>query len=471
MAIVTHPASDERHLRGRLAALRWRLHVVSTLRGLGWVLTVVLLSAAIGGVLDWRLHLPALVRAVLLVSTLAAGAYLAFRFLYRPLSKRTDDLSLALRVEENYPSLNDALASTVEFLDDPDALTGGISPSLREEAVRRSRDKIFACDFNRIVDTRGLPLALLALLVSTAAAALLVFLFPALALTAAVRLANPFGAAKWPPQTRLVALRAGPLDGPAKLITDEPGSAIDASGLRIGRGQPFLVGGKLERGNKENGLIPKRAEVQVRPEGGTPSVHSCEVVADDNAGHFEVKLDTAHFPRGFRFRVVANDAVTADYDVLVQQPPLLVPLDGKPSPQVMLDYPAYTGLSSPQALPPGLGDVEAINGTSVTLRARADRPLHRAWIEYQPDLKYANVSAFLAALGVTDAAGAVSLIAAGGAAFDTVAAELDASRTTLTVRFLPSFSGLYVLHIEDDTRLRNSRPFALRLRPDPAPTV
>jgi hypothetical protein len=471
MATVTHPASEVRHLRGRLGALRRRLYVVSTLRGLGWVLTVLLLSAAVGGVLDWRLQLPALLRAVLLVSTLAAGAYLTFRLLYRPLALRSDDLSLALRVEESYPSLNDALASTVEFLDDPDALPGGISPSLREEAVRRARDKIEACDFNRIVDTRGLPLALLLLLLSTGVAALLVFLSPALALTAAVRLTNPFGALSWPPQTRLVALSAGPFDGPVALVADEPGSPADASGLRIGRGQPFLVRGKVERGNKENGVIPKRAEVQVRPEGGTPSIHSCEVISDESTGHFDVKLDTAHFPRGFRFRVVANDAVTSEYEVLVQQPPLLVPLEGKPSPQVTLDYPAYTGLASPQALPPGLGDVEAINGTSVTLRARTDRPLRRAWIEYQPDLKHANLSAYLAPLGATDVAGAAGLLAAGAAAFEPVAAELDGDRTAFAIRFLPSFSGLYVLHIEDDTRLRNSRPFALRLRPDPAPTV
>jgi hypothetical protein len=458
MATVTHPVPEGGQLRSRLAALRRRLYVVSMLRGFGWVLTVVLLSAAIGSVLDWRLHLPALVRAVLLVTTLAASAYLAFRLLFRPLSVRTDDLSLALRVEENYPSLNDALASTVQFLDDPDASGDGVSPSLRDEAMRRARAKIIACDFNRIVDTRGLPLAVLSLFLSGVTAALLVYLFPALALTAVARLANPFGALNWPAQTRLAALAAGPLDGPVVLIADDRGGTADASGLRIGRGQPFLVRGKLVRGNNENGVVPKRAEVQVRPEGGTPSIHSCEIVTDDNAaGRFETKLDTAHFPRGFRFRVVANDAMTADYEVLVLQPPVLLPLDNKPSPQVTLDYPAYTGLATPQALPPGLGDVEAVAGTSITLRARADRPLQRAWVEYQPDLKYANLSAFLAPLGATDPVSAGTLTLGGATTLDNVPAELDAGRTTFTVRFLPSFSGMYVLHFEDDTQLRNSR--------------
>ena len=60
-------------------------------------------------------------------------------------------------------------------------------------------------------------------------------------------------------------------------------------------------------------------------------------------------------------------------------------------------------------MPPGLGDVEAVTGTVVILRARADRPLRRAWIEYQPDLKFANLSAFLSPLGASDPAGVLAL--------------------------------------------------------------
>ncbi len=473
MATITHPVPEASHLRGRLAALRRRLFLVSSVRGVSWLLTVVVLGAALGGALDWRFHLPAFVRAVILVATLAAGAYLALRYLLRPLAVRTDDLSLALRVEERYPSLNDALASTVQFLNEPETPSAGVSASLRQEALRRARDQINACDFNRIVDTRGLSLAGLSMALSGVAAVLLVLFFPALAATALVRLANPFGAQDWPAQTRLQSLAAGPLDAPVALIADETGTATaEASTLRVGRGQPFLVRGKLARGNRENGVVPKRAVVQVRTEGGAAAEHSCEVVGDDkNAGHFETRLDTANYPRGFRFRVVANDAVSAEYEVLVQQPPILLPLDGKPSPQLTLDYPAYTGLPSPQVLPPGLGDVEAVAGTAVTLRARADRPLRRAWVEYQPDLKVANLVACLAPLGSTHAGGVLASTSASLTAFNPVPAELDGDRTRFTVRFLPALNGLYVLHFEDDTRLRNSRPFALRLRADPAPTV
>src|SRR5487761_128927 len=100
-------------LRQRLAALRRRLRVVATVRGAGLLLTVVLAAAVVAGLLDWRWHLPALVRAIVLVGTLAGGILIAYRYLFSPLSAPSDDLSLALRVEEQYPALNDALASTV----------------------------------------------------------------------------------------------------------------------------------------------------------------------------------------------------------------------------------------------------------------------------------------------------------------------------------------------------------------------
>jgi hypothetical protein len=471
MATVTQPVPDARVLRNRLAALRRRLYGVTILRGVSWLLTILLLGAVVGGVLDWRFHLPGLVRAVILVATLTGSAFIAFRFLFKPLSGRTDDLSLALRVEESYPWLNDALASTVEFLDDSDSLPVGISPSLQREAMRRAGDKINSCNFNRVVDSSGLMQAVFSMIFALLAFGLLAGLRPALAGTALLRLTNPFGAATWPSQTKLTRLSAGPMDHPVELISEDTVATTSDSAIRIGRGQVFVVRAMLAAGNEENGVLPRRAVVLVHSDGGSVAEHSCEVLSVSNvSGQFEAKLDTAHFAREFKFRVVAHDAVSPEYKVLVQQPPILLPLDGKPSPQVTLDYPAYTGLPSPQALPAGLGDVDAVNGTALTLRARADRPLARAWVEYQPDLKSANVCVLLAVLGVKDAVGAIASLA-GGTALDVVEAQLESDGSLFTVRMRPSFTGMYVLHFEDETHLSNSRPFALRLRPDPAPTV
>ena len=103
-------------LQERLSALRNRLRLVVTFRGLSWVLALVFLGALMGGWIDWRIHLPSLVRAILLVCVIGGAGYLALRYLFKPLIQPADDLSLALQVEKRYPVLNDSLASAVQFL-------------------------------------------------------------------------------------------------------------------------------------------------------------------------------------------------------------------------------------------------------------------------------------------------------------------------------------------------------------------
>src|SRR5262245_57461159 len=153
---------DRNPLQQRLAALRRRLRVVTIWRGLSCLLAAVLTSVIVTGLLDYRLHLPGLVRAVLLVATLGGGGALFYLYLFRPLWAKADDLTLALQVESLYPVLNDSLASTVEFLrQPPDSEVAG-SPGLRREAVQRALRLAQGCDFNKIIDTHGVRLAGLA---------------------------------------------------------------------------------------------------------------------------------------------------------------------------------------------------------------------------------------------------------------------------------------------------------------------
>ena len=77
-------------------------------------------------------------RGVILTGLLTGAGIIVYRMLVKPLSEPTDDLSLALRVEERFPSLNDALASTMQFLERGDAGgPQGESQSLRRETVRQ----------------------------------------------------------------------------------------------------------------------------------------------------------------------------------------------------------------------------------------------------------------------------------------------------------------------------------------------
>src|SRR5262245_55207150 len=179
-------------LQRRLGALRRRLRFVVTFRGLCWLLALLVGATLVAGLLDWRFHLPGLVRAVLLVGTLGAAGVVALRLLLQPLAERTDDLTLALRVEEHYPGFRDALASAVEFLQEPDDSDRMGSPSMRREAVRRSMRSVQKCDFNRIVDSRGIRTSAACFLGAGLVALALILLHPLSAWTAVVRLAVPF---------------------------------------------------------------------------------------------------------------------------------------------------------------------------------------------------------------------------------------------------------------------------------------
>lgn len=426
---------DAGTLRRRLAAVRQRLRLVNLIRGLGWVVGALLLGLLAGALLDYRWSLPALVRALFLVGSLAAAGVLAVRHLVGPLSAKDDDLTLALKVEEEYPALNDALASAVQFLDQPET-PNGESEAMRKTALRQTLHKSASCDFFRIIDTRGLRLAGLTGLAAVVAVAALGVFFPSQAGTAFVRLVDPFGKHAWPTQTQL---------------------AIDPPPRRVALNDSLDVTGTVR------GVIPADAKLTVWAEGFPVREQVVKVIKDrEDEGRLAIHLTSSQLQRSFKFQVAAGDATSDVYEVSVLPPPGLAFLDGRPSPQVRLDYPAYTGLPTPRFLQPGTGHIDAIAGTRVTVTGAADRPLKRVWLEprYEPRLP-----PYLLALAGPFGAAVAPLV------HHAVEGELGDDGQRFRAAFQPLLAGEYLLHLEDDTGLRGSRAFELRIRPDPAPLV
>ncbi len=435
-------------LAGRFASLRRRLRMVVTARGVAWLIAALVLSVAAIGALDYRAHLPAAVRAAFLVVSLGGLGLIAYRGLWLPLRQRTDDLSLALRVEARHPELNDCLASTVQFLQTPHERGGSVA--MRAAAVRDAVARVERIPFHRVVDHRGLGFASLS---AAGAGALVVgalMLFPAHAWTALLRLGHPFGGAEWPARTRLVDLQAR---------------------QRVARGEAFEIRGGVE------GVIPEQAEVVFWFEGGTPSQQSVSIRkgGDGEAGKLHVRLDGSRVVKSFRYRVTANDAVTQWHDVAVLPPPSLVSLDGRPSPRVRLVYPIYTDLPAFD-LPDGAGTIEAVAGTRVVIRAAADRPLARAWIELRPESSVLPIAAGLAPLGGAHLLDGLGFLNGSRAVWGRVPAVLHAdergqANRVLSVAFVPYISGTYALCLEDEAGIAGGRLFDCRTFADPAPTV
>ena len=96
-------------------------------------------------------------------------------------------------------------------------------------------------------------------------------------------------------------------------------------------------------------------------------------------------------------------------------------------------------------------------------------PLKAAWVEYQPD--GGPAAGVVAALGAPTLP---ALLTAGAASFDVIGphyATILKDRHSFFLRFRPPVRGMYALHFEDETGLKNSRVYILNVTPDPAPEV
>src|SRR5262249_33380123 len=186
----------------------------------------------------------------------------------------------------------------------------------------------------------------------------------------------PFGDHPWPGQTQIT------LEFPDK----------------IGIGQPFAVKGEL------TGVIPEHATLEFIGMTPSPQKFKIQEASDGKRGFLNAALDMTRQRTHFKFRVLANDAVSPRkegswHEVQVLPPPRLVALNTRPPQQWQLHSPAYTELESPRDLPAGSGNIDAVAGTRVTLRAATDRPIKEAWIEYRPDASLMREAAWLAPFG------------------------------------------------------------------------
>jgi hypothetical protein len=435
-------------LQSRLAGLRRRLRFLVTFRGVCALVSVLLLVAVLDGLLDWGLYraggdLPAVIRASILVAGLSLAGVIAYRLLIDPLAARADDLTLALRIEERYPALNDSLASTVEFLQQTGDSDRSGSPSLRQEAVQRALRQARGCDFSQILDVRGLRRAGAVFALAIAASVTLVALGRASALTALARLTNPFGGARWPAQTRL---------------------HIDYT-KQLAAGDTFQVTGSLE------GVVPESVVVEYQGLGMPQQTYPVTRGDDPTRGTLsDVKLQTSWNQGDFRFQVRANDALSGWHEVRVLPPPKLTFLEGRSSPQVSLRYPAYTELPSVD-LAPGTGQIDAVAGTHAILRAAVDRPIEAAWIDFKPENPLALPALATACLGAQDPLGSFTHWRTAIEVCSPVPADLDGERRVLTIRFIPRLTGEYALHFRDENGLAGSRRFEQHVINDPSPTV
>jgi hypothetical protein len=255
---------------------------------------------------------------------------------------RLGDVRLALKLERRFPSLEDRLVSSVEFLnqaeDDP---TAG-SPDLRRAVIAKTTADVEQLDFNEAIDLRPTVRAVAVSVAVLLLAGVLVAIAPTSSRIAVARLANPLGAMAWPRQNHL------------ELVEKVE---------RLARGGTFEVEVVDALGAK----LPPAVQIHYRIEeadGGSTS--KSELMR--NVGSRAVAR-RENVVRPFSYRVAGGDDQSQPWIAVdVLEPPEIASLS------IRLVPPAYTGWPPERSE----GNICALVGTGLRIEAAATKPLQSA---------------------------------------------------------------------------------------------
>ena len=327
-------------LQQRISAVGRSAHRNAVLYGGCWSAAMIIVSLLVAGMLDYYLRVeyrPA--RLMMSAGLLIAIGWGLYRFLYPQLRGRSGSVSVAHRVQGRFPQLNDKLATAVAFLGQPenDPLAG--SPALRRAVVAQASAEVEQLELREVVTRRPALRAFCGAAVVIAIAGLVTFFSPVNSQTALARLVNPLGNNDWPKVNRLVF--ANP---PSRLAS---GSLFEVELQDKNNRMPKEVT-IVYRFDEEDGVREVPAEMRF--------IDGVMVATRDNVR------------RPFSFRAIGGDGVTPWHALEVLEPPRVESL------QVTLTPPEYSGWP----VTTSTGQIMALAGTNVTLRATVSKPLTSA---------------------------------------------------------------------------------------------
>lgn len=358
---VLSTSTEEVIVSEHLADLRGRVRFLTWVSGLCSLALVVFGGLLITGTLDWCVHFDESgTRLVFALGLLCAAGWIAWKQLIGPLRLPLTGTFLAARVEKRFPDLKNRVVSAVEFLEHRlDSRLG--SSELQQVVVKQALKDLERIEPADVVEAGAIRNLTIAGLFVTAITALTVLLHPAEAVTSVKRLAFPFAPIPWPRAVELQLVHA------------------DLSSATFDPEHPFLIarGDILELYVKNRkGKLPERVWFEYRMGDEGPVARETlrqTTVRDEQGQSHETAILSWIATRGeMQFRVSGGDDETMPfYRVEVVQPPNLESL------QVTVTPPAYS--SQPKdVLPPGVGHVQGLVGTTVEVTATSDKPLKSA---------------------------------------------------------------------------------------------
>lgn len=344
----TGPTPDEvpESIVQTLRRLIRRARAVIFLRGCCAVVAAAVAALLVAMAVDWQVtFLSAWPRWLLTGWAAAVTAFAAVWFLVRPLAHSFSLRGIARALESRHPEMQERISSAVELMSSRDDAAVRGSEDLIAAVVSEASHDVEAVQPRREVTLRGAR----PFLIAAAAATVLM---------GGLLLARPNGT------RRLLARAVAPFLNLPNVAADqlsiEPGDTVIKPRERL------RVEVEVE------GARPDEADLhRVGPGGERTVLEMAPEEPDETEGPVRFSLLCSPAEESFRYRVRAGDALTRYYFVTVSPPPSVAGLE------VRYDYPAYTDRPPRTQQEPEEG-IEALEGTTVTVTARADKPVAEA---------------------------------------------------------------------------------------------
>jgi hypothetical protein len=320
-----------------------------------WVTGVAIMAVMLLGLADFLFHFDDRgVRLIAMLLLVAVITWAVVRFLRPALRYRPNTVQLAQRIEQLHPELRGRLASTIEFLHQPEDDPTAGSAELRRITIAETDAAVDGLNWSAAVDSR--PTKRAAIIAGTIAgfALIVIAILPVHSSVAVLRLVNPLGNSHWPRNNYLVVRE--PVE-------------------RIASGQAFAV-----EVIDESGKLPEEVYIQYRWHApGEPTIEEQEKMEFAD-GAMTARRDGV--TRKFEFRAVGGDDDTMSWNsVELVEPPRIE------SARFTVKPPPYTGYA-PYESP---DRIEAIVGSTVTIKGQVTKPLAAAALRWSDDVAQAAV--------------------------------------------------------------------------------
>ena len=350
-------------LKQRIVALRSRIRQMTIVYGVSLLVATVLSTVLLLGSADYLLRFQDQgIRLICSILVLAVAAWTSYRYLFLGLTVELPDVELAQHLQRQFPELGDTLASSIEFIEQPEDDPTAGSVSLRRAVIARTTAETDQLNFADALET--VPLrrsAFTAAAICLTALILVVLGWPSSRIAVA-RLINPLGDVSWPQTYHLALWRQVAKVARGQVFELE---VVDQDGQRL----PSNVKITYRFDNPEGSVIEETQAMQLFE--GPLAARGPDGKPDPRRQNGVMVARRENVTRSFSYRVQGGDDRSMPWTrVEVLEPPAVESLS------VKLVPPEYTAWRPRTAN----GEIRALIGTQAAITATSTKPLKSAML-------------------------------------------------------------------------------------------